>query len=140
MPVVQAQVMWGDFQIRRSLASSGPAVVLRSLMRDAGDRYADRAAKAGDSRDESRILRHLDVDEGKLLAAFDAALATLLPDKSNPTVPALAAYYRAAMLTALRAKGHDYLYTLCSNKAAATFARSVRGCVLVEACTSSFLQ
>ena len=126
MPVVQAQVMWGDFQIRRSLASSGPAVVLRSLMRDAGDRYADRAAKAGDSRDESRILRHLDVDEGKLLAAFDAALATLLPDKSNPTVPALAAYYRAAMLTALHDKGHDYLYVLCSNKAAAAFARSVR--------------
>jgi len=30
------------------------------------------------------------------------------------------------MLTALRDKGHDYLHTLCSNKAAAEFARSVR--------------
>jgi hypothetical protein len=126
IPVVQAQVMWGDFQIRRSLAESGPAVVLRSLMRDAGDRHAERVAKAQDSRDESRILRQLDVDEGGLLAAFDGALAALLPDKSNPTVPALTAYYRAAMLTALRDKGHDYLHVLCSNKAAAAFARSVR--------------
>ena len=127
MPVVQAQVMWGDFQIRRSLAGSGPAVVLRSLMRDTGDRYAERVAKARDSRDESRILRQLDVDKGRLLAAFDEALAALLPpDKSNPTVPALAAYYRAAMLTALRDKGHDYLHVLCSNKAAAAFAQSVR--------------
>ena len=126
MPVVQAQVMWGDFQIRRSLAGSGPAVVLRSLMRDADDRYAERVAKARDSREGSLILRQLEVDEGGLLAAFDTALASLLPDKSNPTGPALAAYYRAAMLTALRDKGHDYLHVLCSNKAAAAFARSVR--------------
>ena len=126
MPVVQAQVMWGDFQIRRSLASSGPAVVLRSLMRDASDKYAERAAKALDSRDEGRILRQLDVDASKQLAAFDAALAALVLDNSNPTVPALEAYYRAAMLTALRDKGHDYLHTLSSNKAAAAFVQSLR--------------
>jgi hypothetical protein len=114
MPVVQAQVMWGDFQIRRSLASSGPAVVLRSLMRDAGDKYAERAAKASD------------VDASNLLTVFEEALATLVLDKSNPTMPALEAYYRAAMLTALRDKGHDYLHTLRSNKAAAAFVQSLR--------------
>jgi hypothetical protein len=126
MPVVQAQVMWGDFQVRRSLTPSGPAVVLRSLMRDAGDKYAERAAKARDSRDEGRILRQLDVDASKQLTAFDEAMSALVLDKSNPTMPALEGYYRAAMLTALRDKGHDYLHTLCSNQAAAAFARSVR--------------
>jgi|GEM_PF-2738239 len=126
MPVVQAQVMWGDFQILRSLASSGPAVVLRSAMRDAGEQYAARAAQATESRQENLILRHLNVSTGKLLAAFDGTLAALSSDKNDPTVPALAAYYRAAMLTALRDKGNDYLHVLCSNKAAAEFARTVR--------------
>jgi hypothetical protein len=112
LPVVQAEVMWGDFKIRRSLASSGPAVVLRSLLRDAGGKYAERTAKPADA--------------GRLLATFDEALAALAPAQNNPTVPALAAYYRAAMLTALRDKGHDYLHTLCSNPAAAEFVRSLR--------------
>lgn len=126
LPVVQANVMWGDFHTRRSLASSGPAVVLRSLMRDAGGQYAEKAAKALTGRDAAGILRQLDVDPGRQLTAFDEALAALGLDKKSPTVPALAAYYQAAMLTALRDKGHDYLHTLNSNEAAAAFARSLR--------------
>jgi len=125
MPVVQTNVMWGDFQTRRRLASSGPAVVLRSLMRDAGGKYAERATKAWDSPDELRVLRQLDVDPRTQLEVFDEALAALAPDKNNPTSAALKAYYRAAMLTALRDKGRDYLYTLCSQKAATDFVRSM---------------
>jgi hypothetical protein len=109
LPVVQAKVMWGDFQIRRALAPSGPAVVLRSILRDAGS-PAERAKTD---------------DTGELLTAFDEALAALASDKRSPTMPALAAYYRAAMMTALREKGNDYLYTLNSHEASSRFARSL---------------
>lgn len=111
LPVVQAQVTWGDFQIQRTLASSGPGVVLRSALRDAGGKLAERASET--------------LDAGKLLTTFDEALAALASAKHGPVGPALEAYYRAAMLTALRDKGRDYLYTLCSVAAAEGFARSL---------------
>ena len=126
MPVVQAGVMWGDFQTRRSLAASGPAVVLQTLMRDAGGKYAEKATKALGSRDAGGILRALNIDADRQLTVFDEVLSVLASDLNNPTTPALAAYYRAAMLTALRDKGRDYLHTLSSNEAAAAFARSLR--------------
>jgi hypothetical protein len=127
VPVVLAKVVWGDFELRRSLAGSAPALVLLSAFRDAGGARAERAARArvlpGES--ERTMFGQLGVEPGNALSAFDEAVSAMAGAKADLAADALGAYYRGAMFTALRAKGHDYLHTLASNPAAASFARSL---------------
>jgi hypothetical protein len=126
MPVVQAKVEWGDFEMGRSFAGKGPPTVVWSAFRDAGGARAEQAAKAGAAtQGEASCYRRLGVDPARPLSAFDEALRAMPQDGDDVAGPALLAYYRAAMLTALREKGQDYLHTLGSNPAAAAFARSL---------------
>jgi tetratricopeptide (TPR) repeat protein len=127
VPVVLAKVVWGDFKLRRSLAGDAPVLVLLSAFRDSGGSRAEQAVRAralpGDP--EQTILGRLGVEPGKALSAFDEAVSAMAGAKTDPVADAVGAYYRGAMLTALRAKGRDYLHTLSSNPAAASFARSL---------------
>jgi tetratricopeptide (TPR) repeat protein len=128
MPIVQAKIMWGDFEMRRALAGSAPSLVVWSAYRDADSARAERVAKSpgltgGES--EAVVYGRLGVEPARALSAFDETLASIAASKADPIANTLAAYYRGAMLTALRDKGQDYLHTLSSNTAAAAFARSL---------------
>lgn len=127
VPVVLAKVVWGDFELRRSLAGKAPALVLLSAFRDSGGGRAQQAARvrALPSDPEETILGRLGVEPAKALSAFDEAVSAMVGSKGDPVADAVAAYYRGSMFTALRAKGRDYLHTLGSNPAAAAFARSL---------------
>ena len=127
VPVVLAKVVWGDFELQRSLASKAPALVLLSAFRDSGGVRSEQAARARalSSDPEQTILGRLGVEPGKALSAFDEAVSAMAGSKADPVADAVGAYYRGSMFTALRAKGRDYLHTLGSNPAAAWFARSL---------------
>ena len=128
MPVVQAKVMWGDFEMRRSLAALAPSVVIWSAFRDAGGARGEQAAKSAvhvGEDSEASVYHRLGVSPGLALSAFDEALAAMAPDPADPLAKLIASYYRGAMLTALRDKGNDYLHTLNSTPAAAAFTRSL---------------
>ena len=127
VPVVLAKVVWGDFKLRRSLAGNAPALVLLSAFRDSGGSRAEQAvrARALPSDPEQTILGRLGVEPGKALPAFDEAVSSMAGSKTDPVADAVGAYYRGSMFTALRSKGRDYLHTLASNPASASFARSL---------------
>jgi tetratricopeptide (TPR) repeat protein len=127
VPAVLEKIVRGDFELRRSLASRAPTLVLLSALRDAGGTWAEQPAKAHLRSPESdpALLDRLGIDPGKALAVFDAAVSAMVGSKADFVADGVGAYYRGAMFTALRAKGHDYLHTLSSNPAAAAFARSL---------------
>jgi tetratricopeptide (TPR) repeat protein len=127
VPALLEKIVWGDFELQRSLASRAPTLVLLSALRDAGGAWAQKAAKtrARPGESDPTSLDRLGIDSGKALSTFDAAVSAMAGSKADPVADAVGAYYRGAMFTALRAKGRDYLYALCSNPAAASFSRAL---------------